>query len=1018
VDAVSNGGVLGSSTSLNLTHWQVLTLILGAVLACVGALALARLPSTPTPSSTHPLTVRRGLQSHPATLMPISLAPAVSASIGASDHSFWPVRRGASLLTQGWGVHSIFNASGVSFRAAHGTLGLSLAAIGRGRRFDPIATVAPIAASNQVIYRRGSITEFYRNGPYGLEQGFTLQRRPLVGAGPLVLALRLGGSLVAQQAGSQVLFKTRSGVRVLRYGRLSAVDAAGRSLLSHMEIRNGAVQLLIDDSRARYPLRIDPFIQQGEKLTGGAEEGEGYFGTSVALSSDGDTALIGGYGDHHFLGAAWVFTRSGSTWTQQGEKLTGSGEIGSGAFGARVALSADGNTALIGAPGDNEGVGAAWVFTRSGSTWAQQGEKLTGSGEVGEGDFGGSVTLSSDGSTALIGGPGDGYRSLGDGYTLGAAWVFTRSGSTWTQQGEKLVGSEKSGEGEFGSSVALSSDGNTALIGADDGAVLNSGFGAAWIFTRSGEAWMQQGKKLVGSGASEFAYFGDSVALSSDGNTALIGGWNNERSGAAWVFIRTGETWLQQGAKLTGNGETGEDFGQSVALSSEGNIALVGAQGEKRVGAAWVFTRTGSTWTQQEGLTARGETREGGFGFTVALSSDGDTALIGGWGENERVGASWVFVPSQPPTAATGEAQAQQMSATLNATVNPDGEEVGECRFEYGTSVSYGSSVPCNSLPGSGESPVEVSAPITGLAANSSYHFRIVATNLTGTGYGSDQAFTTLPYPPTVETGLAEVTQTAATLNATVNPDGEEVGECRFEYGTSVSYGSSLPCRSLPGSGESPVGVSAPVTDLSESTTYHFRIVARSAGGTSYGRDQTLKTLRNQPSVTGVAPLANAAPPSGSSPPSSSLAVARQSTVVTTSGVFTIRMYCSGSPCSGTIKLTAGVKKKIGSGKRKKTSTKSVTIDSASFSGLVVGAHSVSLKLNSIGLRLLRRDGYKLSSTVTARYASGSTTKTTKATVSLSGTKPRRSRVATSAGRSRRGRAVGLDASLSSEAGA
>ena len=116
-----------------------------------------------------------------------------------------------------------------------------------------------------------------------------------------------------------------------------------------------------------------------------------------------------------------MFTRSGSTWTQQESKLTGGGEIGAGFFGGGVALSSDGNTALIGGANDNGAVGAAWVFTRSGSTWTQQGVKLTGGGEIGAGFFGGGVALSSDGNTALIGAENDNGK-------VGAAWAFTRSG--------------------------------------------------------------------------------------------------------------------------------------------------------------------------------------------------------------------------------------------------------------------------------------------------------------------------------------------------------------------------------------------------------------------------------------------------------------------------------------------------------------------------------------------------------------------------------------------------------------
>jgi len=171
--------------------------------------------------------------------------------------------------------------------------------------------------------------------------------------------------------------------------------------------------------------------------------------------ADGSTAMVGAPSDNGAAGAAWVFTRSGSTWSQQGAKLVGdcptscsgpngTGESGTGEFAFSVALSADGNTALIGGVLDNADAGAAWVFTRSGSTWSQQGAKLVGdcatscsgpngTGESGAGFLGGNVALSSDGSTALLG-------AAQDNGAAGAAWVFTRSGSTWSQQGAKLRG--------------------------------------------------------------------------------------------------------------------------------------------------------------------------------------------------------------------------------------------------------------------------------------------------------------------------------------------------------------------------------------------------------------------------------------------------------------------------------------------------------------------------------------------------------------------------------------------------
>jgi phospholipase C len=219
-------------------------------------------------------------------------------------------------------------------------------------------------------------------------------------------------------------------------------------------------------------------------------------------------------------------------------------------------------------------------------------------------------------------------------------------------------------------------------------------------------------------------------------------------------------------------------------------------------------------------------------------------------------GADQAFttVPSSPVVETEPASLVKQTSATLNATVNPNEGAVSDCHFEYGTSTSYGSTAPCSSLPGSGSTPVAVSAAVIGLSANTAYHFRIVASNPGGSRQGTDQSFTTLPNPPIVETGTASTTkQTSATLNATVNPNEGTVSDCHFEYGTSTSYGSTAPCSSLPGSGSTPVAVSAAVTGLTANTTYHFRIAASNPGGASQDADHTFGTLPNAPVVeTGV----------------------------------------------------------------------------------------------------------------------------------------------------------------------
>jgi hypothetical protein len=180
----------------------------------------------------------------------------------------------------------------------------------------------------------------------------------------------------------------------------------------------------------------------------------------------------------------------------------------------------------------------------------------------------------------------------------------------------------------------------------------------------------------------------------------------------------------------------------------------------------------------------------------------------------------------------------------LSASVTPNGGEVAACNFEYGTSTAYGKVAPCSTSPGSGTSTVAVSTALTGLTANTTYHFRISATNAGGTTKGADETLTTLPNTPAVAPEApTSLTQTSAVLNGTVNPEGGEISKCEVEYGTTTAYGSSVPCTILPGSGSGPVAVSASLAGLIANTTYHFRISATTAGGTTKGTDETFKTL-------------------------------------------------------------------------------------------------------------------------------------------------------------------------------
>ena len=426
-----------------------------------------------------------------------------------------------------------------------------------------------------------------------------------------------------------------------------------------------------------------PSFQQGPKLvgTGAAISGSVYQGFAVSISADGNTAIVGGYRDSSWLGAAWIYTRSGGVWTQQGPKLLGSGAVGfsigrnSGVRqGWAVSISADGNTAMVGGNVDSGGTGAVWVYTRSGAVWTQQGPKLVGTGAVngmnGNGISGASqgsaVSLSADGNTAVVGGSND---SNG----LGAIWVFIRSGGVWTQQGPKLVGTGAAyylGNGspgcQQGFSVSISADGNTIAEGAEADDSLK---GAIWIFTRSGGVWTQQGPKLKGAGATINGNYpqaystqqGYVVSLSADGNTVMEGGIGDSSGlGAVWVYTRSGTTWSQQGSKLVATGGIRDFFtngikqGCSVSLSADGNTAIVGGSEDSTgKGVFWVYTRSGNTWTQQGAKhKGRGGVGQVDFGIGASLSADGMTAIIGGLLDNSGIGAAWIFSNDTPVSCA------------------------------------------------------------------------------------------------------------------------------------------------------------------------------------------------------------------------------------------------------------------------------------------------------------------------------------------------------------------------------
>jgi hypothetical protein len=563
--------------------------------------------------------------------VPQALQAAFSDAVGHDDPAY-VIRRTAEGYHGSNTRHNLlmeFSSSGINIRTGISQWGLRLKKIGYGNELHAVALTAPKVAANRVEYLYGGMTEWYINGPLGLEQGFTINHAPADQrtGGPLTLELSSSGDLspTIDSAGTGLLLTGRGGKQILRYGGLKAVDATGRQLQTWLQSDGLRLLVHVDDSEARYPVVVDPLIQRQELTASDAAVGDGF--GSVALSADDSTALIGAPDKNSLKGEAYVFTRSGSAWSQL-QKLAASDGAIDDEFGWSMALSADGGTALIGAPFKNS-QGVVYVFTRSGSTWLQL-QELTA--PVGATSFGWSVALSADGSTALIGAPSNTSQT--------DAYVFTLSGSTWSQQ-QVLEASVIVANYNFGLSVALSADGSTALIGAAS-TVGNPFSGAAYVFTRSGTTWSLL-QELTASDAAAGDVFGASVALSADGDTALIGAPFKNSQGVAYVFTLSGSTWSQLQELTASDGAIGDEFGFSVALSADGSTAVSSAPFKNRFqGAAYVFTPSGSTWSQKQELTASDGVTYDFFAQYVALSSDGGTAFIGA-PQHNFTGTVYVF---------------------------------------------------------------------------------------------------------------------------------------------------------------------------------------------------------------------------------------------------------------------------------------------------------------------------------------------------------------------------------------
>jgi len=552
------------------------------------------------------------------------------------------------------GLTALFTAQGVEVQSRGAGLRLHFGGVGRGAQREATLPDRPEAVANRVEYRRGGLTEWYVNGPLGLEQGFTLTESPGRATGEaLTLALYLGGELRPEPASGGMEFVRGDGTVVLRYRGLAAWDATGRELPAWWQSAGREVRLRVDDSGARYPVTIDPLIEEA-KLTASDGAAGDFFGFSVAV--DGDTvvvcALLKDIDGRSGKGAAYVFLKQAGGFAgalQENARLTASDDAGSTLFfGDSVAVSGD--TIVVG------NFVSVYVFMKPAGGWAGQ---LTEDAKLipsDGGTFANSVAVSGD--TVVVGDIGNNSRQ-------GAAFVFVKPPAGWfgtLRENAVLTASDGAADDFFGFSVAVSHD--TVVIGAPTLSPSDANRGAAYVFVEPAGGWvgpLTENAKLTHSDANAMV-FGFSVDVSGDTVVATF---------PAAVFVKPVGGWagvLTESAKL--------NLGSSrVAISGDTVASDVPLQVYRKPSGGWAGTVTAAAT-----FTASDSGASGGLGLSVALS--GNTLVAGAPGDDiggrADQGSAYVFDASRGEAEPAARADCETTGCGLRVTCNlPPAQGIG-----------------------------------------------------------------------------------------------------------------------------------------------------------------------------------------------------------------------------------------------------------------------------------------------------------------------------------------------------
>jgi hypothetical protein len=596
-----------------------------------------------------------------------SLSPAAKASISAAlgreipGYTAAPELGGYAATNSKQALTVDFTSAGIQVHSGSSNWGLTLRGYGRGTMLQRSQAIHPTASNNRVEYRRGALTEWYVNGPAGLEQGFTIDHNPMKANGqPLTLALDFSGHVAA------TLDENRRGLNLIsavgntkfRYSGLNATDADGKELSAWLELRGQELLLNVNDAKVRYPVMIDPWVEAD--LT--ALDGQPADNLGIAVSINSNTVAVGApqavVNGNVAQGAVYVFVEPSGGWANmtQTAKLTASDGATGSFLGFSVSVS--GSTIVAGAPGGTVGTdsqqGAAYVFVEPAGGWTDSIEtaKLTASDGVALDALGSSISI--DGSTVIAGAP---QASINKNAYQGAAYIFVAPANGWnsTTQTAKLTASTGLAGNGLGTSVSIS--GNTAVAGAPGVAVsARANQGAAYVYVQPTNGWadMTETAQLTVSTGRANNNLGLSVGI--NGNTVVAGALygTDQTYGSAFVFVEPVSGWANTStftAELTtpaGIQQEDDFFAQNTAIN--GSLIVVGAPNSvanlnETQGAAYIFTEPSGGWvstSQSVEIFSLGGFPGDAFGTWVA--TDGTNVVSGAQGSNNAQGTASVFV--------------------------------------------------------------------------------------------------------------------------------------------------------------------------------------------------------------------------------------------------------------------------------------------------------------------------------------------------------------------------------------